>query len=94
MGFDTVQKERDEGLEADDLDIFLDELATYYSDYDLQPGEFTVNNILDRMEGDVDRSSMLTDLRRRAKAGELGEKQEKVSGRRMWVFWRIKNPAG
>ena len=76
------------------LDDFLNELATYYSNYVLQPGEFTVNCLLERIEGDADRSSMLNDLRRRVKTGELGAKQEKVDGRRMWVFWQIKNPAG
>ena len=88
MGSETVQEKHGEDLEKDDLELFLDELATYYGDYQLQPGEFTVNCLLDRMNGDTDRSSILKDLRRRAKAGELEAKQEKVKGRRMWVFRR------
>ena len=94
MESETVQEEHNEDLEADDLEIFLAELVEYYSNYVLQPGEFTVNCLLERIKGDADRSSMLNDLRRRVKAGELGSKQEKVYGRRMWVFWQIKNPAG
>ena len=94
MGSETVQKEYIEDVETDDLEIFLTELAEYYSEYELQPGEFTVNNVIARVEGECDRSRVTSDLHRRVKTGELGAKQEKVDGRRMWVFWQIKNPAG
>ena len=94
MGSETVQKEYIEDVETDDLEIFLTELAEYYSEYELQPGEFTVNNVIARVDGECDRNRVTSDLHRRVKAGELRSKQEKVDGRRMWVFWQIKNPAG
>jgi len=81
-------------LETEDIttDLLLDELAAFYSPYELQPGEFTVTQIMERTTGDPDRSDILKDMKHRAKQGEFGMKQEKVHGRKQYVFWEIKNP--
>ena len=73
MGSETVQEEHNEDLETDDLEIFLTELAEYYSEYELQPGEFTVNNVIARVDGECDRSRVTSDLHRRVKTGRLGK---------------------
>jgi len=94
MGSDTVQAEHDGDLETEDItiDALLDELAAYYAPYELQPGEFTVTQVMDRIQADCDRGDILKDLKRRAQRGEFGMKVEKIKGRRQFVFWVIKNP--
>jgi len=67
--------------------------VVYYSDYELQPGEFTVNQIIAMANETVDRARVTADLHRRVKSGELGEKKARIDGSQQWVFWRIKNPA-
>ena len=97
MGKEDLPTKNNDDLETDDLDIFLTELAEYYSDYVMQPGEFTVNDIMERSRTKntkADRSRVTSDLHRRAKNGELGEKKVRLDGSQQWVFWRIKNPAG
>jgi len=81
-------------LEAEDItvDALLDELAAYYAPYELQPGEFTITDIVDKISADVDRGDILKDMKRRAAQGEFGMKEEKVRGRKQFVFWVIKNP--
>ena len=76
-----------------DLDEYLQELATYYSEYELQPGEFTVNDVIERAETPVNRKQVLTGLQEREKRGELNSKLVKINGSRQFVFWKSKNPA-
>ena len=85
---DNAQEIVEEGL-----DNYLDELATYYSDYEPQSGEFTVNQIIELANDSADRSRITADLHRRVKSGELGEKKVRIDGCQQWLFWRIKNPA-
>ena len=95
MGSDKVQAERDEDMAQDDLSLYLQELAIYHSNYELQPGEFTINDVLSWAKDDmIDRGRVTADLHRRAKAGELGEKKLRLDGSQQWIFWQIKNPAG
>ena len=76
-----------------DLDEYLQELATYYSEYQLQPGEFTVNDVVERAVTPVNRKQVLTGLQEREKRGELNSKLVKINGSRQFVFWKSKNPA-
>ena len=88
MGSDKVQTKNDKDLETDDLEIFLKEVADYSADYQLKPGEFTVNCVMNKADETVDRVKVLGDLHRRVDEGDLGEKLIKYDGSSQYVFWR------
>ena len=94
MAKNDLPTDDDQDLETSDLELFLDALAEYHSDYQLADGEFTVSMIMERADDSVDRGRVLNDLHARAKRGELGSKKERVAGKSQFVFWVIKNPAG
>ena len=93
MAKNDIPTDDHEDLESSDLELFLDALAEYHSDYVLAPGEFTVSMVMERSDETVDRGRVLNDLHARAKRGELGKKRERVHGKSQYVFWVIKNPA-
>ena len=93
MAEKDISTDDNEDLETSDLEIFLDALAEYHSEYTLQPGEFTVSMIMERADETVDRGRVLNDLHARVKRGELGSKRERVSGKSQFVFWQIKSTA-
>jgi hypothetical protein len=88
MGKEDLPTENNDDLDTDDLEIFLTELAEYYSGYELKPGEFTVNMVMEKASGDPDRGRVTNGLKRRVKAGELGMKKRNVDGKNRLVFWR------
>ena len=90
MAEKDIHADNEQDLEESHLEDFLKELAEYHADYVLLPGEFTVSMIMQYAADDVDRGGVLVDLHDRVKRGELGEKEERIEGRRQYVFWRIK----